>query len=525
MRRLCEDVARRYAPESSFATAQTNGDAATENDLPERLPVELLPVAVRDFAHDVATRMQCPLEFVAASIIVGAASIIGNRIRVAPKQKDDWTVTPNLWGAIVATPGKLKTPALMSGLEPVKQRERLARDDYREQAKEFEFLRLEREAQREAVKAKVKEAARKGEPTATFQTEFERFAELDQPTAKNYIVNDATVEKLGVLLNRNPRGLLLFRDELIGFLRSLDKEENASARAFFLECWNGYGEYTFDRIGRGDTRIENLTLSILGGIQPGVLSGYLRGAIAGGEFDDGLMQRLQIAFYPDATAWQLVDRAPDATATALAFQCFARLDELDTGKTADGNDKPLILRFDAAAQKLFYEWWTELEKSFEAGEVEHSALIAHFAKYRSLMPSLALIFHLFDVVGNNEQINEQTAISFDAAETTAAWCELLAAHARRIYGIATRPETSRAKTVLQKIRSGKLKPQFTARDIYQKGWAGLQSSDDCARPLQLLVDYGYLHVLPSPPNADGGRPTKTYLAHSSLLTGDTESDK
>ena len=90
--------------------------------------------------------------------------------------------------------------------------------------------------------------------------------------------------------------------------------------------------------------------------------------------------------------------------------------------------------------------------------VSKPALIAHFAKYRSLMPSLALIFHLFDLVARNEQPNERTAVSFDATQTAAAWCELLAAHARRIYSIATRPETAKAKTVLQKIKTGKLKP-------------------------------------------------------------------
>ena len=39
-------------------------------------------------------------------------------------------------------------------------------------------------------------------------------AEAVAPLRRRYIVNDTTVEKLGELLNRNPRGLLLFRDEL-----------------------------------------------------------------------------------------------------------------------------------------------------------------------------------------------------------------------------------------------------------------------------------------------------------------------
>lgn len=514
--------------------AQTNGhhkaeainspplESVEEWTKPEPLPDELLPVAtfdeillpdaVRAFVVDTSERMQAPIEFGACAVIVAAASIIGNRIRIAPKKFDDWVVTPNLWAALVATPGKLKTPALQAGLVPLKKREQLAIKEHAENLKKFDFDRLEREAKREAVKLKLKDAAKKGESTEHFRAELEALPELEEPTVKSYIVNDATIEKLGVLLNRNPRGILNFRDEIIGLLKTLDKEENANAKAFMLECWNGYGTYVFDRIGRGETRIENLTLSILGGIQPGVLAGYLRNAIAGGEFDDGFIQRFQLAFYPDAPKWKLVDRAPDDEAISQAHECFARLDNLSV---EDG--KTIVLRFSDEAQELFYKWWGELESDIENGEFEHPALVAHFSKYRSLMPSLALIFHLFDVVAAKRDVTAQEKVSLDAAMKAAAWCAILSYHARRIYGIAIRQETTLAKTILKKIREGKIKGQFTARDIYINEWTGLRTSQDCARPLQILVDYGYLRALSVPTTDRGGRPTTTYIAHPSLV--------
>lgn len=446
---------------------------------PEQLPEELLPVphfdeillpdAVRAFVIDASERMQAPVEFVACAIITAAASIIGNRIRIAPKRFDDWIVTPNLWAALVATPGKLKTPALQAGLVPLKKREQLAIEEHTEELKKFDFDRLEREAKREAVKLKLKEAAKKGESTEHFRAELEALPELDEPTVKSYIVNDATIEKLGVLLNRNPRGVLNFRDEIIGLLKTLDKEENANAKAFMLECWNGYGSYVFDRIGRGETRIENLTLSILGGIQPGVLAGYLRNAIAGGEFDDGFIQRFQLAFYPDAPKWKLIDRPPDNKAISQAHKCFAQLDNLSV---EDG--ETIVLRFSDEAQEFFYKWWGNLESDIENGEFEHPALVAHFSKYRSLTPTLALIFHLFNVVAASRDVTEKEKVSLDAAMKAAAWCEILSYHARRIYGIAIRQETTLAKTILKKIRESKIKEQttgqftgrFTVRDIY-----------------------------------------------------------
>ena len=54
-----------------------------------------------------------------------------------------------------------------------------------------------------------------------------------------------------------------------------------------------------------------------------------------------------------------------------------------------------FLRFDAAAQKKFDAWREELELRLR-GNADHPAIESHLAKYRSLIPSLALILHLLD---------------------------------------------------------------------------------------------------------------------------------
>ncbi len=85
-----------------------------------------------------------------------------------------------------------------------------------------------------------------------------------EPQRRRYLTNDATVEKIGELLAANPRGLLIFRDELTGWLSSLDREGREGTRAFFLEAWNGTGRFTYDRIKRGTIDIEAACLSMLG---------------------------------------------------------------------------------------------------------------------------------------------------------------------------------------------------------------------------------------------------------------------
>src|SRR5690606_21503852 len=94
--------------------------------------------------------------------------------------------------------------------------------------------------------------------------------ELDEstPKAKRYKTNDATIEKLSNILLDNPNGIMIIRDELAGWLSSLQKFGREGDREFYLESWNGYGSYTVDRVGRGTIHIPSLCLSIFGGIQP-----------------------------------------------------------------------------------------------------------------------------------------------------------------------------------------------------------------------------------------------------------------
>ena len=120
----------------------------------------------------------------------------------------------------------------------------------------------------------------------------------EAPTWRRYKTNHATIAKINAILSTNLRGILLCRDELVGFFATLDKEGNEADRAFFLEAWNGYGSRTDDLIGRGTIHTPNLCMSLFGGIQPDRIMGYMYRAMRGAE-NDGFMQRMQVLVYPD----------------------------------------------------------------------------------------------------------------------------------------------------------------------------------------------------------------------------------
>jgi hypothetical protein len=111
-----------------------------------------------------------------------------------------------------------------------------------------------------------------------------------------YVVNDTTAEKLGEILSRSDHGVLAKRDEFSGWIGDMDRyhSRSASDRGFWLKGYDG-GHYNVDRINRGEIHIGNLSVSLLGGIQPDRLS-ELHGLTS-----DGLLQRFLPTMMRSAT--------------------------------------------------------------------------------------------------------------------------------------------------------------------------------------------------------------------------------
>ena len=111
----------------------------------------------------------------------------------------------------------------------------------------------------------------------------------DEPKPKRRLVShDATMEALQDILGRQDRGIVVLRDELSGWLAQLEKYAGPKAsgadRAFFLLAFSG-GPNVIDRVGRGTIVVNNLLVTICGGIQPDRLRQF------SDLTDDGLWQR------------------------------------------------------------------------------------------------------------------------------------------------------------------------------------------------------------------------------------------
>ncbi len=485
------------------------------DDLPDPLPAvmplpeDVLPSSIRDAVADISERMQCPPDFPAAAMLVAMSAIVGCRVGIRPRRMDDWLVVPNLWGCVVGRPSLKKTPAIKTAETRVRGIE--AREKERK-ADTLHAAAIDRridDARSKSIQKDLDKAAKAGD-----RVEMERLAgALEQlenrvyPVARRIITNDATIEKLGDLLTMHPAGLLLWVDELIGWMKSLDRDDKAGVRQQFLTLWNGQGRLNIDRIGRGELVVESACLSLFGCATPGGLSDYVAAAVRGGRGDDGLIQRLQVTVWPDSPKhYRHVDRwphSPSQQALREVFEALADADPSDWGRI-DEDDPSAIpwVRFDADAQKVFDNWDAALQSRIRSGELPE-AFESHLSKYASLMPSVALILHL--------AMGGRGAVSGAVTEMAVRWCDYLESHAHRVYAMATCPERQVALPLLRRLAAWTDGKPIRVRSIREQGWQGLGNTQSIEAALELLIEAGWVQSIPSRPSS--GRPTVDYRVH------------
>jgi hypothetical protein len=225
-------------------------------------PLDVLPGAVQDFVAQQSEVIGGDMSGMAMATLATFSGAIDHRTQLKMLRNGAWWARPRLWVLLFGDPSTRRTPLMDAATKPLEHHDHRIQQDYRKKLAEYEEAKQDK-----------KEA---GEKTSLLQPR----------PPKRYVIRDITVEMLGEVLARHPKGALAKADELSGWLGSMERYSKGalSDRAFWLKAYDG-GPYTVDRIKRGELFIENLSVSLLGGIQPEKL------AEMQGLTSDGLLQR------------------------------------------------------------------------------------------------------------------------------------------------------------------------------------------------------------------------------------------
>ncbi len=317
--------------------------------------------------------------------------------------------------------------------------------------------------------------------------------------------------------------MILTRDELASWIASMEREENAVARGFFLTAWNGTSAYTFDRIGRGTVHITAACVSVLGAIQPSPLRAVFSRLQEDETRSDGFLQRFQLFVYPDGLPeWQAPRSWPNHAARDAALEVFKRLDSLERCDAETGDLEPRELRFSSDAQTVFDDWHDALEhrlRGVEDAKTPH--FHSHISKYRSLAPSLAVVFHLLELAARPDwsDWNQLEVVSLDALELALCWVEFLELHARKVYAPELNLSSVAAHALVKRIKDGSVTDAVTVRSLRRRDWSGLRGAAlDAALTELEALNWVRLETVEARGN-QGGAPSEIVRLHPDLLGG------
>ncbi len=470
-------------------------------DLPPapRLPLaETLGPRLAQWVTDAADAKGAPPDYVLAGLLSVAGATIGNARWVHVWK--GWAEPPIIWTMCIGLPSAGKSPALDTVVQPLRKVERPLRakaDD--ELAKWKEWADLAALAERE-WKTAVTAAIRGGE------TPPERPASCDAgpaPHVPRLIVNDCTIERLGAIINRQPRGTLQCRDELAGWLEGMNRYSSGSDRPFWLEAYGGRG-FTVERMGREPLTIDRLTIGVMGGIQPDRLKSLLFKSD-----DDGLLARF-MPIWPEPVPLHRPGQWTDEALLERTLECLLTLDMV---ADEHGGQKPVFVPFTDAAQKLMDDFRLAVRR-WEAGA--EGLLLSFVGKLPGLAARLSLVLACLDWAAEGSDMpNEVQADHFArAAELVGNYALPMA---RRAYADAAVPQDERsARRLVATIRE-KGWQSFTARQVMQLERAGLARAAELDPALSLLEDADCIRAVVQPAQPQGGRPSRLFILNPALL--------
>lgn len=425
------------------------------------------------WVSDYADMKSAPAGYVLGAVLAAAAALIGASRKV--EAKPGWHAFPALWVLLVGKPSASKSPVLAPIMAMLRDLERDEAEGFDVQRRTFE---TDRQAAKETLAAwegEVKAALKQGNLAPLKPAGAD---EPDEPKPPRIVVSDATIEAMAPVLNANPRGVILARDELAGFVGNIGKYGGDGDAAFWLERYDGAG-FSVDRVKAGHVQGDVGLVSVIGGIQPDRLADVLFKRA-----DDGFVCRF-LMIYPDPVRRERVTPVADMGKLKRALERLRAL-PLDT---EDGRSAPRVIPLSPAAADVFFPWWQD---NGDDGEAAGGYQAGMLGKAPGVVLRLALILEYLDwAVGHDPEPAAVSLVSVAAA--IALYEDYLFPSACRVFGGAAREKGDMiAATLAKQIRHRRART-INARTIRREwGLSGLTTANAVNEALGRLEAAGWV---------------------------------
>lgn len=335
-----------------------------ENDLV--FPIDIFPKPIQNYIIECNNKLDSNIDYMGCSLLWLISVCIGNSIEMEVKR--GWTENVSLWISLVGKAGIGKTPSINNIIFP------LIKINQREIKKYYKLLEVWEHYNSLSPKDK------------------KEFPFVEKPIKTQFIANDITLEALVDLHQESDNAVGVFKDELAGWLKDMNKYRAGSDLEFWLSVWSGKA-VNLNRLTRKGSYVDKPFIPVLGGIQPNILSHFYTEE----NKDNGFMDRMLLSF-PDSKievynenelSYDVLDWYKE---NIIAF--FDKLKYV-IQRDNDNNIIPMTAKFSEDAKKEWVRIFNEIT-TYQNSDEENEYLKSMYPKQKSYMPRFALLIHAFD---------------------------------------------------------------------------------------------------------------------------------
>lgn len=359
---------------SLFGASQSvNKDAAVDYSF----PLEIFPKAIRDIIEALDKYENYNVDFTAASFLTVFAAAMGNTWSV--RFMTGWVSRPIIYMVLVGSPSCGKTPPLQQAVAPL----------------------LKLDGEYDMVYCKEMETYRRWERMSAKQREKHSFPEeMKMPQRKCHVVVDSTVEALIGALRDNPRGVLIYKDEIDSLLSNFNRY-NGSDEGYFLSLFSGT-PFKYSRKSNNEhIFLANPYCSIIGSTQPGRLGEQFGGK----RMMNGFSSRF-LKVYPE------IDKMPSWNDTAMPNgileeweRIIRKVVTVTPSTDQEGKATSIELMFSQEAKLRVIQWKDELNNKAYA-ETDSDAVRALCGKLETYLVRFCLVIQIMQGICGESGMDE-----------------------------------------------------------------------------------------------------------------------
>jgi hypothetical protein len=324
----------------------------------ERFPVDVFPVFNQNLIDEMHAALNYNKDFISIAMMFVYATLNGNRNKL--RVKNGWISPTIFWSIAIGDPGTMKTHPLSTIIAPLQNIDKGNKNRYDQDMAQWEALNEPDEKHRGKSKAK--------DP---------------KPIFKQMLVNDYTLEALHEVHSFNKNGIGLYRDEIVGFLNDMNKYRKGSDEQFWLESFNNKS-YMINRVSKKPLLIDNISINIVGSIQPEILM-----KVIGEVGNNGLLDRFLFTIAETDIKPMTLE---DMDSSWLAYwdshvnQVYSNI---------QNQPENYIYEMTEDAKKAFVDIDKKLVE-FQKSEEEPAAIKNYVSKMKTYIPRFALLMYLVE---------------------------------------------------------------------------------------------------------------------------------